>query len=102
MPSFPLVDTHVHFIDINRHKYPELERVAPPSLYRNHLPEDFDRVRGGVEVESIVFLEVAVADEDQLREVEFGQQLAQSDPRIPAGAALAGVAGRGHPGGQSR
>ena len=89
MPNFPLVDTHVHFIDTSRHRYAELERTAPPSLLKNYLLEDFDRLRGGVDVESMLFLEVAVADEDQVREVAFGDDLARSDSRIKGMVAAA-------------
>jgi predicted TIM-barrel fold metal-dependent hydrolase len=49
MLSFPLVDTHVHFIDIDRHRYPEI--AAAPEIHKTYLPVDFDRLRGGVEVD---------------------------------------------------
>jgi L-fuconolactonase len=82
MLPFPVVDTHVHFIDLDRHSYPEIAQ-APP-IHKTHLPGDFDRLRGGVEVDKIVFLDVAVADEDQVEEAKFAAELAESDPRIQA------------------
>ena len=41
MPDFPIVDTHVHFIDVQKHRYPEIAQA--PSIHKTHLPEDFDR-----------------------------------------------------------
>jgi L-fuconolactonase len=90
MPDFPLVDTHVHFIDPARHRYPEIATHAP-GIHKPHLPSDFDRLRGGVEVASIVFVDVAVAEEDQRAEAAFAGELAAGDARIQAITAAAAL-----------
>jgi L-fuconolactonase len=89
MPAFPRVDTHVHFLDLGRHRDPEV--AAAPQIHKDHLPADFDRLRGDVEVDKIVFLDVAVADEDQLKEARIAFELAAADPRIQALVAAAQV-----------
>src|SRR5262245_59996915 len=89
MLSFPLVDTHLHFIDTGRHRYPEI--AASPQIHKTLLPADFDRLRGGVAVDKLVFVEVAVAEEDQLKEAEFASELAAADARIEAIVAAAPV-----------
>jgi len=89
MPSFPIVDTHVHFIDVDRQRYPELE--AAPPIHKTHLPADFDRLRGGVDVDKIVFLDVAVADKDRPKEAAFASELAAGEPRLQAIVAAARI-----------
>lgn len=80
MPPFPIVDTHVHLYDIARLSYPWLDGV--PTLKQTHLPADYDRARGAVEVEAMVFAEVDVADGCNVEEARFVAELARSDPRI--------------------
>ena len=57
MPNFAIVDSHVHLYDIGRFRYGWLD--SAPKLKRTSLLEDFDRARGRVEVDKIVFAEVA-------------------------------------------
>jgi L-fuconolactonase len=80
MPDFAIVDSHVHFYDVERFRYPWLDGV--PKLKRTSLPADLDRERGEVEIEKIVFVEVAIAEGEHLREAEFVQALADKDPWI--------------------
>ena len=56
MPNFPIVDSHVHLYDIGRFRYGWLD--SAPKLKRTSLSQDFDRARGRVEVDKIVFAEV--------------------------------------------
>ena len=58
MPNFAIVDSHVHLYDIGRFRYGWLD--SAPKLKRTSLLEDFDRARGRVEVDKIVFAEVAI------------------------------------------
>ena len=90
MPEFQIIDTHVHLMDTGRLRYPEIE-AAGPKLAGDFLMADFDRLRGGVEVEKLVFLEVAVPDEQQLDEARFVQNLASREPRIGAIVAAARI-----------
>jgi len=80
MPDFPIVDSHVHLYDTRRLSYPWLAGV--PAIAESHLPADFDRARGAVEVEKIVFAEVDVTDGENIAEARFVSQLAAADPRI--------------------
>src|SRR5919107_1099101 len=68
MPSFPIVDSHVHLYDPSHLGYAWLKRV--PKIDRRYDLSDFDRCRAQVEVDKIVFAEAWV------------QQLADADPRL--------------------
>lgn len=80
MPDFPIVDSHVHLYDTSRFSYPWLANV--PAIAKNHLLAEFDRARGTVAVERIVFAEVDVATGQNIAEARFIAELANSDPRI--------------------
>ena len=80
MPKFPIVDSHVHLYDVKRFSYGWLAGV--PKINRTHLLEDFDRARGPVQVDKIVFAEVAVDPGLHLGEAEFIQDMADRDSRL--------------------
>jgi L-fuconolactonase len=80
MPSFPIVDSHVHLYDIGRFRYSWLAGV--PKINRTSLLEAFDRARGAVEVDKLVFAEVAVDPGLHLEEAAFVQTMADEDPRL--------------------
>src|SRR5450432_868826 len=80
MPNFAIVDSHVHLYDVNRFRYGWLDNV--PQLKRTSLLEDFDRARGSVEVDKIVFAEVAIDPGLHIAEAEFVQELANADGRL--------------------
>jgi L-fuconolactonase len=80
MPSFPIVDSHVHLYDPAHLSYPWLKRV--PRIDRRYDLADFDRCRGGVEVDAIVFAEVAVGPGLHVEEAAWVQALAEGDPRL--------------------
>ena len=80
VPSFPIVDTHVHFWDIARLRYPWLEHSA--LLNRPYLPRDYDEAVGPVNVEKIVVVEAACAEEQTRAEVDWVTALAKDEPRI--------------------
>ena len=58
MPKFPIVDAHVHLYDVKRFSYGWLANV--PKINRSYGLEDFDKARGPVVVDKLVFAEVAV------------------------------------------
>lgn len=89
MPEFPIIDSHVHLYDIARLRYPWLDGL--PRLNRTSLPADFDAARGDVQVDRIVFAEVAVAPGQHIAEAAFVQELADADPRLCAMVAHAPV-----------
>ncbi|MGH7100877.1 MAG: amidohydrolase family protein [Acetobacteraceae bacterium] len=80
MPDFPIVDSHVHLYDTSRFSYPWLANV--PMIAKSHLPADFERARGGVTVERIVFAEADVAEGESVAEARFIAELATKDTRI--------------------
>jgi L-fuconolactonase len=80
MPSFPIVDSHVHLYDVAKLSYGWLKTV--PKINRTHLLGDLDAARGPVEIEGIVFAEVAVDPGLHLEEAAWVQGLADRDPRL--------------------
>jgi L-fuconolactonase len=80
VPSFPIVDTHVHFWDTARLRYPWLENSA--LLNRPYLPQDYEKAIGPVKVGKIVFVEAACADDQTQAEVDWVTALAKTEPRI--------------------
>jgi L-fuconolactonase len=80
MPSFPIVDSHVHLYDIDRLRYGWLDGV--PKINRTYTLADFDRARGPVVVDKIVFAEVAVDPGLHLKEAALIQEWADADPRL--------------------
>ena len=80
MPKFPIVDSHVHLYDVARLRYAWLAGV--PKINRTHRLEDFDEARGAVDVDRIVFAEVAVDPGLHLQEAAFVQDMADADPRL--------------------
>ena len=80
MPDFAIVDSHVHLYDLERLSYAWLE--GRPPINRTHLLDDYDRARGKVAVDRIVFAEVAVDAGLHLDEAAWAQSLADGDPRL--------------------
>jgi len=89
MPPFHIVDGHVHFYDTERLSYAWLAGV--PKINRTHLPADFEKARGEVAVEKIVFVEVDAAQGQTVAEARFAAELARADPRIQGIVASARV-----------
>lgn len=80
MPAFPVVDSHVHLYDPTWLRYSWLKRL--PRIDRRYDLADFDRARGAVAVEKIVFAEVYVDPGLHLAEAAWVQSLADRDPRL--------------------
>jgi L-fuconolactonase len=80
MPAFPIVDSHVHLYDVDRLSYGWLKGV--PKINRSYGLEDFDRARATVQVEKLVFAEVAVDPGLHLDEAAMIQGLADGDARL--------------------
>jgi len=87
MPDFPIIDSHVHLYDVQRLSYGWLANV--PKIDRSFGLEDFDAARGPVDVERLVFAEVAVDPGLHLDEAAFIQEMADFDPRLCASVAHA-------------
>jgi L-fuconolactonase len=80
MPSFPIVDSHVHLYDPTHLRYSWLKRV--PRIDRRYDLGDFDRCRAEVAVDKIVFAEVWVDPGLHIAEAAWVQRLADADPRL--------------------
>lgn len=80
MPSFPIVDSHLHFWDPRILRYPWLDGVPP--LNRPFLPADFDAARGSVEVEKAVFIQAEADRSQSVGETDWVSGLAREDGRI--------------------
>jgi L-fuconolactonase len=80
MPSFPIVDTHLHIWDLTRLRYPWLAGV--PMLNRNHLIEDYRCACGSVPVAKMVFVQCECDPAQFRKEVEWVSEVARQDDRI--------------------
>ena len=80
MPSFPIVDTHLHIWDIGRLRYPWLASV--PMLNCNHLIEDYRAACGPVQVAKMVFLQCECDFAQFQEEADWVTEVARGDPRI--------------------
>ena len=82
MPTFPIIDAHVHIYDPAAARFSWLKSV--PAIDRAHAIADFDAARGDVAVDQFVFVEVAADPGDHLREARHVSRLADADPRLGA------------------
>jgi L-fuconolactonase len=80
MPSFPLVDTHVHLWDPERLRYPWLAGV--PALNRSHRVEDYRRACGQVAVAKFVFVQCECDAAQSQAEADWVTELAATEPRL--------------------
>jgi L-fuconolactonase len=89
MPSFPIVDSHVHLYDPTVLRYPWM--ADQPALLRPHLLPDLDKAAGNVEILKAVFVEVDVEAGLKIGEAEWVSEQAASEPRIAAMVASANI-----------
>jgi len=81
LPStFPIVDSHVHFWNPRRFRYPWLP--ANPKLNQPFEPEQFNTHTAGINVDQLVFVEAGRAQTQNVLEAEWIGELARTDPRI--------------------
>ena len=89
MPSFPVIDSHVHLYDPAVLPYSWLR--GDPVLDRRRTLAEFDAACGPVAVERLVFVEVAVDPGRHHQEAAQAQAWADADPRVAAIVAHAPV-----------
>lgn len=87
MPTHPIVDAHLHLWDPANLDYPWIEALPP--LRRAFGLDDFDRARGEVEVEAMVFVQCDCAPHQGLREAEWVASQMERDERLQAQVAFA-------------
>lgn len=80
MPSFPLVDSHVHLWDPARLPYAWL--AGEPRLNRRHGPEEFRAACGPVAVGKMVFVECGCDRARSFSEAEWVTGIVTAEPRI--------------------
>lgn len=80
MPDFPIVDTHLHIWDTRKLDYPWLNDI--PLLNKPHLLPDYDRARGSIAVEKMVFVQAEANFAQFMDETAWVTRLAESDHRI--------------------
>jgi len=86
MPSFPIIDTHLHLWDPARISY--AWQKGNTLLNRPYQVEDYQNDSKGLEVEAMVFVECHVDDApgagQYIKEIEFVEQQARQDSRVRA------------------
>jgi L-fuconolactonase len=80
MLDFGIVDTHLHFWDISRFRYPWLDDV--PFLNRSFTLEDYKRACGSVKVEKMVFVQCECEPSQHLDELAWVTESAKTEKRI--------------------
>ena len=80
MIETPIVDSHVHLADPARFTYDWMANA--PSLKRDVLPEHLTAVAAPYEIDRFVFVEVDVAQGEQVEEARWVETLAAKDPRL--------------------
>ncbi len=80
MPNFPITDAHVHLWDPQNLSYPWLE--DDPLLNRVHDVADYDKSRGEIEVDAMVFVECDEASGRGIDEARWVGRLAEREPRL--------------------
>jgi L-fuconolactonase len=80
MPSFPIIDSHVHLWDPNRYRMPWLDKV--PTINKPMGLPEYDAATAGINVEGLVYLQVEVGPPYALLEARDLVTLSQQDARI--------------------
>lgn len=80
MPSFPIIDTHVHLWDPRRLRYGWLAEVA--ALNRPFLIDDFRAACGPVAVSKLVFVQCECDPAQSAAEVAWVAEVASDEPRL--------------------
>ena len=75
-----IVDTHVHFWDLDLLRYPWIERDSP--FDRTYALQDYCNASRDAPVDSMVFVEADADPSCPLREAQWVQGLSGADPRI--------------------
>lgn len=86
-PPLPIVDTHQHLWDLSKFRLPWLK--SRPQLNRSFVTKDYLEATKGLNVVKAVYMEVAVAEEQQLAEADHIVQLCRR-PDNPTVAAVIG------------
>ncbi|GAB4129528.1 amidohydrolase family protein [Thermopirellula anaerolimosa] len=86
--AIPIVDTHQHLWDLSKVRLAWLAGV--PALNRNFLPGDYLEAVDDLPVKQAVYMEVAVVEEDLVREAEYVIDLCRRGDGPTTAAVLGG------------
>lgn len=80
MPTYPIVDTHLHLWDLNQLQYPWLDEV--PHINRNFLLADYKQACGELPVNQMVFMQCDCLPEQAVDEARWVASLMEKEPRL--------------------
>ena len=80
MPSFPIIDTHLHLWDPQRLRYPWLDDI--PILNKPYLLEDYESATSQLSIDKMVFLQCECVPEQSELEAKWVTELSKIDNRI--------------------
>jgi L-fuconolactonase len=80
MPDFPIIDSHVHLYDPSEIRFDWM--AGDLLLNKPHGLVDFDNLTAGVEVDSLVFVEVDAAAGLHLKEARWVEEKIGGEPRL--------------------
>ena len=86
--TIPIVDTHQHLWDLTRVRLAWLE--GTPALNRSFLPSDYREAAEGHFIKQAVYMEVAVVEEDLVREAEYVIDLCRRGDGLTTAAVIGG------------
>lgn len=89
MPDFPIVDSHVHFYDVDRLSYKWL--ATRPAINRSHFVSDYLAQCGAATVEKLVFAEVWIDAHLNLAEADWVSEQVGRHPVIQGMIAAAPI-----------
>ena len=85
----PIIDTHQHLWDLSRFRLPWLDG-AGAELKRDHLMADYVKAAEGLNVVRAIYMEVAVARDQQLAEAEYVIDICRRGDGPTVAAVIAG------------
>ena len=88
MPNFPIVDTQVHLWDPQRFRMRGIE--GNDILDQRYELDDYYEHTRGVEIEAMVYMEVAPEPNYELLEAQWANAQAEREPRLGRQAHLTG------------
>lgn len=87
--SLPIIDTHQHLWDLSKFDLPWLKEV-PAVLKKSYVTKDFLEATSGLNVVKAVYMEVDLAENQQVAEAEHVIALSKSDEHPTAAAVISG------------
>ncbi|MCX7429256.1 MAG: amidohydrolase family protein [Planctomycetia bacterium] len=90
-PAMPIIDTHQHLWDLDKFHLPWLKSAGP--LDRSFVTKDYLEATGGLNVVKAVYMEVALATNEQLAEAQYVIDLCRRGDSPTVAGVIAGQLG---------